>query len=106
MRLLARLTLSLLVSVTAMSVHAEETHLSGRISNVTSASDGLFIMLETGVPTNCTGVGFGWMKIPEANKSMIAVALMVWQNKSGAVVYTNALSGGQCVINQLDPWES
>jgi hypothetical protein len=106
MKLRTRLTLSLLLSVTAMSVHAEATYLSGRISNVTSASDGLFVMLETGVPTNCTGVGYGWMKIPETNKTMIALALLVWQNKGGVVVYTNALSGGQCVINQFDPWES
>jgi len=101
-----RHTFALLVLLTGLAIRpalADSTYLSGRIVNVTSASDGLFIMLDTGVPTNCTGVPFGWMEIPEASKTMIAVALITWQNQGSATVYTNALVGNACVINQFDP---
>lgn len=84
---------------------AADSYLGGNISNITSHAAGLMVMLDTGVPTNCAGVGYNWMTIPEANKTMIAVALMAWQVKRGVTVYTNALSGGVCTINQLDPAE-
>lgn len=82
---------------------AGENYLNGSIVNLSSAADGLMIMLSNGVPTNCTGVAYNWMLIPEANKTMIAVALLVWQAQGTAMVYTNALSGGVCTINQFDP---
>jgi hypothetical protein len=93
------------VSLAAFAVpsHAEEAYLAGNVVDVTSASNGLYVRLSTGVPGNCTGVSYGWMLIPEANKSMIAVALLTWQNRGGATVYTNPLSGGNCTINQFDP---
>jgi len=95
----------LIAAVFALPSHAEEGYLSGRITDVTSGSTGLLVRLETGVPGNCTGVSYGWMLIPESNKTMIAVALLTWQNHSGATVYTNALSAGNCTINQFDPWD-
>ncbi len=82
---------------------AADHYLSGRIHDITSGAQGLLVRMDTGVPTNCTGVGYGWMTIPEANKTMIAVALLTWQNQGSATVYTNPLSGGACVINQFDP---
>ena len=105
MKLLIRIAVAFLLLGSALSAQAEATYLSGRITNVTTGASGLFIMLDSGVPTNCSGVSYGWMMIPEASKAMIAVVLITWQNKGGGVVYTNALSGGNCVINQFDPWE-
>jgi hypothetical protein len=92
---------AMLVSSTAL---AEATYVSGRITNVTSGPAGLLIMLDAGVPTNCAGASYNWMVIPEANKTMIAVALITWQNQGSATVYTNALDPTNgCVINQFDP---
>jgi len=87
----------------AATVHAEEHYLAGKVFDITSAPQGLLVRLDTGVPTNCAGVGYGWMTIPEANKTMIAAALLVWQNRGEATVYTNPISSGVCIINQFDP---
>lgn len=102
------LAIAVLLGVTGVGVsataRAEATYLTGRITNVTSGAAGLLIMLDTGVPTNCTGASYNWMVIPEANKTMIAVALITWQNQGSATVYTNTLDPNNgCVINQFDP---
>ena len=52
---------------------------------------------------NCSAAGYGGMTIPEANKTMVAAALVVWQTQGFVTVYTNPLSGGVCTINQFDP---
>ena len=63
------------------------------------------IMLNTGMPTNCTGSPYGWMLIPEANKTMVATTLALWLSGQRTVtVYTNGYSGnGFCIIGQVDP---
>jgi hypothetical protein len=62
---------------------------SGNISNITSIPGGLMIMLDSGMPDNCAGSPFGWMLIPEANKTIIATTLMVWaMGKKYVSVYT------------------
>ena len=100
-------TLLTLAAVFALPVHADTGYLTGPVSDLTSFSDGsLGIRLSNGVPGNCTGVAYGWMSIPASNKTMIAVALLVWQNKGSVTAYTDALSGGLCTINQFDPVES
>ena len=43
-----------------------EAYLPGSITNITSTTEGLMIMLDTGVPTNCAGTPNGWMLIPAA----------------------------------------
>lgn len=85
---------------------AADSYLGGNISNITSHAGALMVMLDNGVPTNCTGVGYGWMTIPEANKTMIVTALIAWQLGRAVMVYTNALAGGVCTITQFDPAES
>jgi hypothetical protein len=91
----------------ARSAVAEEAYLYGTLTNVTVSSAGdLLIQLSTGVPTQCTGVGYGWMTIPASNKTMIAIAILTMQSRGAVTVYTFPLSGGQCVINQFDPDES
>lgn len=101
-----RSVLAMLVSaslVIAIPAAAEDAYLYGQLTNITTVPAGLLVQLSTGVPTNCAGVGNGWMTIPEANKAMIAAALIAWQNQGFATVYTNPLSSGVCVINQFDP---
>jgi hypothetical protein len=103
MRRLLLIALPIICCTLSAPTRAEEAYLYGQVTNVTTGPAGLLILLSTGVPGNCSGVGYGWMTIPEANKTMIAAALIVWQNQGFATVYTNPLSGGVCTINQFDP---
>jgi hypothetical protein len=102
-----RVSLALIAALGAMTLttHAADTYLSGTMTNITSGTPGLMLMLDTGVPTNCAGSPYGWMLIPEANKTMIATALMAWHSGNRVVtVYTNAApSGSLCIVNQFDP---
>lgn len=84
---------------------AADTYQTGTINNITSTPSGLMLMLDNGPPTNCNGTPYGWMLIPEANKTMIATALMLWATgQRGVAVYTNAYTGnGFCTITQFDP---
>jgi len=100
----------LLLAITLVSalpsVLAAEWWLTGNLTNVTSDTGGLLVMIDSGVPGNCAGTPYGWMRIPEVNKTMVATVLMTWAtgNRS-ATVYTSPPSGGgqYCVINQFDP---
>jgi hypothetical protein len=85
---------------------AGDSYQGGTMSNITSTPDGLMIMLDSGVPTNCNGTPYGYMLIPQANKTMIATALLTWVSGNRQVtVYTSwATPGnGYCTINQFDP---
>jgi hypothetical protein len=47
------------------------TWVSGTMMDITSVPEGLLIKVDGGsLPNNCTGASAGWMKIPEANKTM------------------------------------
>ncbi len=86
------------------NVYAGPHYLSGNLKNLTSNKSGLMIMLDTGVPDNCTGVSSNWMTIDEDNKAMISVALAMWATERKlATVYTDGLVSGSCIVNQLDP---
>lgn len=81
---------------------------SGRISNLTTVTQGVMIMLDSGLPDNCVGAPYGWMLIPETNKAMTALVLGMWLNGTAAntpiYVYTNDyVPGNYCVVNQVDP---
>ena len=84
---------------------AADVYLTGTMTNITSHSGGLLIMLDTGVPTNYTGMPFGWLTIRESNKTMVAAALLAWHTGNrGVTVYTDAAPpGSYCYINQFDP---
>lgn len=57
---------------------AADTYQTGSIVNVTTTKEGLMVMLDSGLPTNCAATSFGWMLIPEANKTMVAATLALW----------------------------
>lgn len=97
-------------ALAAAAAYADQTHLAGRISNMTLAGDSVLIMLDTGVPGNCAGTPYGWMRIPAVNKPMTAFVLGLWlRGDASAVpvtVYTSPPdSSGYCTVNQLDPAE-
>lgn len=96
---------ALAAAVPGTPAQAAETYLAGTISNITTGPTGMRIMLDTGVPNNCTGTPYGWMLIRQEDKSMVAAALAMWfSGQRKVVVYTNAYSDTTyCIINQLDP---
>ena len=83
------------------------TYVSGHISNVTYAGDWVMIMVDAGLPSNCTGTGWGWMKIPAESKPMSAFVTGLWMRGDAAqivvTVYTDGLVDGYCRISQIDP---
>jgi hypothetical protein len=105
-RRVACLAVAVLAAVVPGSpAQAAETYLAGTISNITTGPTGMRIMLDTGLPTNCTGTPYGWMLIRQEDKAMVAAALAMWfSGQRNVVVYTSAYTGnGYCTINQLDP---
>jgi hypothetical protein len=60
------------------------------------------IELDNGLPTLCTGTVGDWMIIPEANKSMIAVALMNMESQKLIEVYTDGtFLNGICKVTMF-----
>jgi hypothetical protein len=82
-------------------------YVSGHISNVTFAGDSVMIMVDAGLPDNCAGTGWGWMKVPSESKYMSAFVIGLWMRGDAAqtvvTVYTDGLVGGYCRIAQIDP---
>lgn len=96
----------------AMSPHAvraqtSPTYTSGHISNVTFAGNDVMIMVDAGLPGNCTGTSWGWMRIPAENQAMNAFVIGLWMRGDASqvivTVYTDGLVGGYCRISQIDP---
>ena len=100
------LCLALLSGVPAWSA---DTYLGGRIMNITFVEAEVYIALDTGVPTNCTGTPFGWMVIPASAKAaqafVIGLRLRGDLSETVVTVYTSGRQGGTgyCQIYQLDP---
>ena len=106
-----RIALALLVAMVLMRPEisrAEQTYTYGHINNVTFVSDFIMIQMDSGLPGNCTGTSYGWMKIPATNGPMVAFVLGLWMRGDAAsvnvVVYTDGVLGdGYCRISQMDP---
>ena len=97
-----------LVSITlSASVSAAPTYISGHIYDVTFAGDSVMIRIDTGLPDNCVGSPYGWIKIPPEDKPMAAFVVGLWMRgdeaSTNVTVYTNGLVGGYCQAGQLDP---
>lgn len=104
-RMKARQTSAFLLALLALcpSVHADATFQNGRIDAVTYAGDEIYIRLDGGNPTNCTGSPFGWMRIPSTSKAMIALVTGLYLRGDLAsvnvTVYTSGLdSSGYCTV--------
>jgi len=98
------ITFTVLLS-TSKYCYAATDITSGNITNLTSTSSGVMIMLSGTLPDNCQGTPYGWMLIPQEYKAMTAVVLLAYQNKQGIAVYTQpSTSGGFCTINQVNPY--
>jgi hypothetical protein len=101
----AALWILVLAALISMPALAGPYYLGGNVSNMTTTAQGVYIMLDSGVPENCKGTPYGWMVIREANKTMAAAVLAMWASgRRGATVYTSGIDGtGYCIINQVHP---
>ena len=81
--------------------------ITGTINDVTFADEYVMIRMGAGVPGNCQGTPWGWMRIPVENKSTNAFVIGLWMRGDAATtavsVYTDGLVGGYCKISQIDP---
>ena len=72
-----------------------DAYLTGYITRVSYAQDVMLIMLSSGVPSNCTGVSYGWLTIPAQNKAIQAFGRGWWMRGDAAgkplAVYTSGL---------------
>lgn len=90
------------------SLAAEDSQV-GYITNVTFDRSGTLIMLSAGVPDNCTGTPYGWMRIADTSKTITAFVLGLWLRgdvaQTTVSVYTAAAPspGDFCVVTQIDP---
>jgi hypothetical protein len=90
-----------------VSAQTAPAYVSGHISNVTFAGDGIMIMVDAGIPDNCVGTGWGWLRISSDKKTMMAFVLGLWMRGDAAqtsvTVYTGGLVDGYCRVDQIDP---
>ncbi len=102
-----RLLTAMIAMIVSLPSSAADTYLTGNITNLTSTGGGLLIMLDSGIPVNCTGTPYNWLLIRAENKAMIALTLTMYSlGKKNATVYTNPVTPGSfCEINQYDPSE-
>ena len=91
----------------AAQAQTSTSYTSGHLSNVTFADDYVMIMIDAGLPGNCAGTSWGWMKIPSNSKAMAAFVIGLWMRGDAAsttiTVYTDGLVDGYCRISQIDP---
>jgi len=89
------------------SAQTAAIYVSGHISNVTFAQDYVMIMVDSGLPDNCAGTAWGWMKVAPENKAMTAFVIGLWMRGDAAqtnvTVYTGGIVGGYCRVDQIDP---
>jgi len=78
----------------------------GKIINLTTTTDGVMIILDTGVPTNCVNPYLGWMLIPTSYGAMASLTLSMWlRGDAHVTVYTTPTTDTYCAVNQVDPVE-
>jgi hypothetical protein len=95
-----------LLSVAIVSpASAAANYISGHISAFTTTPNGVLIMIDGGLPTNCAGTPFGWMEISSPTP-MAALVLGVWLRGDASTtvltVFTAGIGGdGYCAVNQV-----
>ncbi|MDH2636491.1 ABC transporter ATP-binding protein [Acinetobacter nosocomialis] len=91
------------------TANAEQDYVSGNLTQITSITEGLLIKLEPGnLPEVCKNkTAFGWMLIPQARKTILAVTLSQWyQKKRSVVVYVDrdySTNPNFCTVQQIQP---
>ena len=98
-----------LSTLVASAAFAGPTYMTGHIIDVTFTYDVAMIRLDSGLPDNCAGTSYGWMRIPPENKAMsayvIGLSLSGNAKQTQVSVYTSGIVSGYCQISQIDPTE-
>jgi hypothetical protein len=100
-----------ILTVTSLlsSVSAVAQNTTGHITAIDATVNGLMVMTDGPLPSNCTGTPFNWLLIPAANSPMVALAMGVYLSNglNGAAevsFYTTGIgTGGFCIISQVQP---
>jgi hypothetical protein len=104
-QIMKQITIVLVLIILAVTVPAfgGPNYIYGNIINYSSLQGGLLIMIDTGIPDNCSGTPYGWMIISQEDKAMLAVALMnISLDKMGVGVYSDGTwVQGICRVTQL-----
>lgn len=88
---------------------AEVNYARGTLTQITSITEGLLIKLEAGnLPDICKNkTAYGWMLIPQARKTIIAVTLSQWyQKKRSVAIYVDSDYSNNpsfCTVQQVEP---
>ncbi|MCO9050796.1 ABC transporter ATP-binding protein [Acinetobacter sp. UC24323] len=91
------------------TANAEQDYVSGTLTKITSVTEGLLIKLEPGnLPDVCKNkTAYGWMLIPQARKTIIALTLSQWyQKKRSVTVYVDrdySNNPSFCTVQQVEP---
>ncbi|MPS62317.1 MULTISPECIES: ABC transporter ATP-binding protein [Acinetobacter] len=99
----------MIVCTGIQTANAEQDYVSGTITRITSVTAGLLIKLEPGnLPDVCKNkTAYGWMLIPQARKTIIAVTLSQWyQKKRSVTVYVDrdySNNPSFCTVQQVEP---
>jgi hypothetical protein len=99
----------MLIASCATASRAGSYYTTGHITAVTTSSDGaLMLMTDGGLPGNCTGTAYGWLRVAPSGTSIIALVLGLWLRDGPPTVlvdvYTTGVDGtGECAISQVQP---
>ena len=79
----------------------------GHISRVSFVPNAVLIMLDNGIPTNCTGTPAGWLMINASSAPIVAFVTGLWMRGDASqvqlAVYTSGIdSTSFCQVSQID----
>ncbi|GAA5563477.1 ABC transporter ATP-binding protein [Acinetobacter seifertii] len=98
-----------LIFTSIQIANAAQDYVIGNLTKMTSITEGLLIKLEPeNLPDVCKNkTAYGWMLIPQARKTIIAVTLSQWyQEKKAVVVYVDrdySTNPNFCTVQQVEP---
>jgi hypothetical protein len=91
----------------ARPAFAFDNYQFGHISRVSFVPNAVLIMLDNGIPTNCTGTPAGWLMINASSGPIVAFVTGLWMRGDASqiqlAVYTGGIdSTGFCQVSQID----
>jgi len=101
-----KLIVAVIFVVLSPCAFAYQDYVAGKITNLTAVPSGIMIMVDSGVPGNCSNSPYGWMLISQSDTAMVSTVLAIWiAGKRDVTVYTSNTTnnGERCAVSQLDP---
>lgn len=93
--------------IVARPAYSFDNYQLGHISRVSFVPNAVLIMLDNGIPTNCTGTPAGWLMISATSGPIVAFVTGLWMRGDAAqiqlAVYTSGIdSTSFCQVSQID----